>query len=338
MPFGAASPESISDGALDFADEPGQDAGRRPSRGGSPSTRGARAARQPLHDVRHVLLPAASRASAATPTCDGTEFEEVPLSRARQGVVVHRQPLPAAAALHVARPVRALRHRRGRAGRREDGRARPGRRRRRRRRPARRAARSSSSLETLYEDDDNEYRRLEVEAGRERSPMSDDVAVLGVGMHPWGKWGRNFVEYGVVAARAALADAGLAWTRRAVRRRRRHDAQRLSRATSPARRSRRRSAGRARGSRAATPRARRARRRSARARAQILAGLVRRRARRRRRHHAEGLLRARSAATAPTIPTGCASACSAPPTRPTSRSTPAGAWSCTARPSATSPR
>jgi acetyl-CoA acetyltransferase len=30
-------------------------------------------------------------------------------------------------------------------------------------------------------------------------------------MHPWGKWGRNFVEYGVVAARAALADAGVAW-------------------------------------------------------------------------------------------------------------------------------
>ena len=31
-------------------------------------------------------------------------------------------------------------------------------------------------------------------------------------MHPWGKWGRNFVEYGVAAARDALADAGLAWT------------------------------------------------------------------------------------------------------------------------------
>ena len=37
------------------------------------------------------------------------------------------------------------------------------------------------------------------------------VAVLGVGMHPWGKWGRNFVEYGLVAARAALADAGVSW-------------------------------------------------------------------------------------------------------------------------------
>src|SRR5438445_10000424 len=38
-----------------------------------------------------------------------------------------------------------------------------------------------------------------------------EVAVLGVGMHPWGKWGRNFVEYGVRAARDALADAGLEW-------------------------------------------------------------------------------------------------------------------------------
>ena len=36
-----------------------------------------------------------------------------------------------------------------------------------------------------------------------------DVVVAGVGMHPWGKWGRNFVEYGVVAARTALADAGV---------------------------------------------------------------------------------------------------------------------------------
>ncbi len=41
--------------------------------------------------------------------------------------------------------------------------------------------------------------------------MSKEVAILGVGMHPWGKWGRNFVEYGVHAARAALADAGLDW-------------------------------------------------------------------------------------------------------------------------------
>ncbi|WP_028652899.1 lipid-transfer protein [Nocardioides halotolerans] len=39
-----------------------------------------------------------------------------------------------------------------------------------------------------------------------------EVAVLGVGMHPWGKWGRPFTEYGVVAARAALDDAGIDWS------------------------------------------------------------------------------------------------------------------------------
>ena len=27
-----------------------------------------------------------------------------------------------------------------------------------------------------------------------------EVAILGVGMHPWGKWGRNFVEYGLSAS------------------------------------------------------------------------------------------------------------------------------------------
>ncbi|MEY4361235.1 MAG: hypothetical protein RL391_541 [Actinomycetota bacterium] len=42
--------------------------------------------------------------------------------------------------------------------------------------------------------------------------MNDrDLVVMGVGMHPWGKWGHDFTEYGMVAARAALADAGLQW-------------------------------------------------------------------------------------------------------------------------------
>ena len=39
--------------------------------------------------------------------------------------------------------------------------------------------------------------------------MSSEVAVLGVGMHPWGKWGQSFVGYGVKAAQAALKDAGM---------------------------------------------------------------------------------------------------------------------------------
>ncbi len=50
---------------------------------------------------------------------------------------------------------------------------------------------------------------MEAERG---ARVSREVAVLGVGMHPWGKWGRNFVEYGVHAARAALKDAGIPWT------------------------------------------------------------------------------------------------------------------------------
>ena len=39
----------------------------------------------------------------------------------------------------------------------------------------------------------------------------NDVAILGAGMHPWGKWGRNFAEYGVVAIKDAMKDAGLDW-------------------------------------------------------------------------------------------------------------------------------
>ena len=41
--------------------------------------------------------------------------------------------------------------------------------------------------------------------------MPEPLYILGAGMHPWGKWGRDFTEYGVVAARAALAEAGLDW-------------------------------------------------------------------------------------------------------------------------------
>jgi acetyl-CoA acetyltransferase len=41
--------------------------------------------------------------------------------------------------------------------------------------------------------------------------VTGEVAVLGAGMHPWGKWGRSFVEYGTAAARAALDDAGIDW-------------------------------------------------------------------------------------------------------------------------------
>ncbi len=41
------------------------------------------------------------------------------------------------------------------------------------------------------------------------SSRETEVAVLGVGMTEWGKWGRPFVEYGVAAIREAIADAGI---------------------------------------------------------------------------------------------------------------------------------
>lgn len=42
--------------------------------------------------------------------------------------------------------------------------------------------------------------------------MSDnEIAIIGAGMTPWGKWGKNFAEYGVAAAREALADADIPW-------------------------------------------------------------------------------------------------------------------------------
>ncbi|NNE58736.1 MAG: lipid-transfer protein [Hellea sp.] len=41
--------------------------------------------------------------------------------------------------------------------------------------------------------------------------MSSDIAILGVGLHQWGKWGENFTKYGVKAARDAIKDAGIHW-------------------------------------------------------------------------------------------------------------------------------
>lgn len=39
-----------------------------------------------------------------------------------------------------------------------------------------------------------------------------ETAIIGVGMHPWGKWPeKKFSDYGVVAAKNALKDAGLGW-------------------------------------------------------------------------------------------------------------------------------
>jgi acetyl-CoA acetyltransferase len=42
--------------------------------------------------------------------------------------------------------------------------------------------------------------------------VPESVAVLGVGMHEWGKWGRPFHEYGIEAGLRALDDAGIDWS------------------------------------------------------------------------------------------------------------------------------
>lgn len=41
--------------------------------------------------------------------------------------------------------------------------------------------------------------------------MSEDVAIIGIGLHPFGRHDLSGVEQGAVAVRAALADAGLQW-------------------------------------------------------------------------------------------------------------------------------
>jgi acetyl-CoA C-acetyltransferase len=41
---------------------------------------------------------------------------------------------------------------------------------------------------------------------------SDDVAIIGIGIHPFGRHDRTGMEQGAVAARAALADAGCEWS------------------------------------------------------------------------------------------------------------------------------
>lgn len=39
-----------------------------------------------------------------------------------------------------------------------------------------------------------------------------EIAILGAGMHPWGKFvGKSFVDLGVHAARTALKDAAVDW-------------------------------------------------------------------------------------------------------------------------------
>src|SRR5690606_4338264 len=145
------------------------------------------------------------------PRLPGDRVRGRPALAARPALVLHRQPLPPARALRRSGAVRPL-HRRGRRGREgADGRPRTGDERRRDPGPPRRTGDGARDRHP-----ERGRRRgipdLEMASGRKGGrAMSKEVAILGVGMHPWGKWGRNFVEYGIHAANAALDDAGLDW-------------------------------------------------------------------------------------------------------------------------------
>ena len=233
----------------------------------------------------------------------------------------------------VARPVRAVHGVRGRA-----------------RRPSRWSCSASSRpaptptqlevgmemelvLGPLYEDDEHEYVvwKWAPAAGGDDDERDREIAILGVGHAPVGQVGPQLRRVRRRRRAGRARRRGRRVARHPVRLRRRHRAQRLPRLRRRARRSRRRSAGTARRSRRRTPRARRASTALSTGTGADPRRLLRRRARRRRRHDAEGLPRARTRASGATIPTGCASACSARPTRRTSGCTPAAAWSCSAR-------
>src|SRR6478752_2260905 len=138
---------------------------------------------------------------------------------ATRGVVeLHRKPLRPAATVSVAGSVRAVRRcrratcrrgpdragqgSRGHTGGRSEGRHGDGTDhhaavRRRRRRRARRPR--------------MENRLMSTGAAAAATSSPEPLYILGAGMHPWGKWGNDFTEYGVAAARAALSEACLDW-------------------------------------------------------------------------------------------------------------------------------
>lgn len=41
--------------------------------------------------------------------------------------------------------------------------------------------------------------------------MTSDVAIIGVGLHPFGRFEKTAMEMGAEAIQAALADAGVEW-------------------------------------------------------------------------------------------------------------------------------
>ena len=278
----------------------------------------------PAGDVGAVRNPGVRRRASST-RCRS--------SRPGHGLVVHDQPLRAARAVR-RRPTRSCRTRSPRSS--SPTRSWSCSARSRRRRPdgaARSARRWSSCVDTLFEDDDPEY---VVWKWRPVAAMSTTVTTTSRSSASACTRGASGAATSSSTASsrrsAALADAGLDVARRRSSSPAPTRSATATRATSPARRSRRRSAGRARRWRRSYAACASGATALDTARAQHPRRPVRRRPRGRRRHHAQGLPRAERGRARATIPTGCASACSAPPTRRTSGSTPAGAWSCSAPP------
>ena len=176
--------------------------------------RGAPPAGHPLHHVRHRVLPPGRAASAATPSAGaGTSTTSSCPAPARSGATptpstsrrrpTSRRPTstsrspsprwswPTSRWWSSARWPRATASTTSRVG--ADGRA------------GRRAALRGRRRRAPH---------LPLEAGdvlHGAAARADAFAVLGVGMHEWGKWGRPFHEYGIDAALAALDDAGIGW-------------------------------------------------------------------------------------------------------------------------------
>ena len=154
----------------------------------------------------YVFPPRAN--NCPNPACDGDELAQVPLSRRgtlwsyTENRYAPPPPYPspdpfepfAIAAVELADEGLIVlgQGRRGHAGRRPEGRHGDG----------------ADHHAAVHRRRRRRAHRLRLE---DRVMSPEPLYILGAGMHPWGKWGRDFTEYGVVAARAALAEAGLDW-------------------------------------------------------------------------------------------------------------------------------
>ena len=180
-----------------------------------------------------IAFPPTSR-FCPNPACDGGEDDLAPHGLAPTGTIwsyTDARYAPPPPYVGPDRALRAVHAGRGRGRRVGAGGAGADGRRRHARRPGRGPAGRAGGRHPVRRDGDTDYtmwRWRPIDTAGE-ALMADDVVVAGAGMTAWGKWGRSFVDYGVAAAREALADAGVGVDRHRVRGRRRDGPQRLRR-------------------------------------------------------------------------------------------------------------